>query len=162
MTPDNLNRQYVDFTLALDGWGLSKIYGPGRGAFKHLIEPLVRYRYTTGIDEFTETVLFDEHDAVANTNEVEFGLVNRFFVRQKSSGGSTTREWLSVKVAQKYFADPDFGGAFQPRSVNQFFPLYTLTGFHYGAVQRHFSPLTTVARLTPVTSAVSSSDRPPK
>ena len=150
VTPNNLNRDYFDFTLTLDGWGLSKIYRPGsNGAFKHLIEPLFRYRYTAGIDDFTETVLFDENDAVTNTNEVEFGLVNRFFVRRRSGGGSSTREWLSVKVAQKYFGDPDFGGAFQPGTVNQFFPLYTLTGFHYGAIKRRFSPLTTVARITP-------------
>ena len=150
VTSDNLNREYFDFTLTLDGWGLSKIYRQGSsGAFKHLIEPLFRYRYTTGIDNFTETILFDENDAIANTNEVEFGLVNRFFVRRRSGSGSSTREWLSIKVVQKYFADPDFGGAFQLGTVNQFFPLYTLTGFHYGAIQRRFSPLTTVARITP-------------
>ncbi len=150
VTSDSLNRDYFDFTLTIDGWGLSKIYRQGsRRAFKHLVEPLLRYRYTTGIDNFTETVLFDENDAIANTNEVEFGLVNRFFVRRRSASGSTTREWLSIKVAQKYFADRDFGGAFQPGTVNQFFPLYTLTGFHYGAIQRQFSPLTTVARITP-------------
>ncbi len=150
ITPDNLNRDYFDFTLTLDGWGLSRIYRQGSsGAFKHLIEPLFRYRYTTGIDNFTETILFDENDAIANTNEIEFGLMNRFFVRQGSVSGSSTREWLSIKVAQKYFGDPDFGGAFQSGSVNQFFPLYTLTGFHYGAIQRQFSPLTTVARVTP-------------
>ena len=145
VTSVNLNRDYFDFTLTLDGWGLSKIYRQGSSrAIKHLIEPLFRYRYTTGIDNYTETILFDERDAIANTNEVEFGLVNRFFVR----GRSGTREWLSVKVAQKYFADPGFGGAFQS-GVNQFFPLYTLTGFHYGAIERRFSPLTTVARITP-------------
>ncbi len=150
VTSDNLNREYFDFTLTLDGWGLSKIYRQGSsGAFKHLIEPLFRYHYTAGIDNFTETILFDENDAIANTNEVEFGLVNRFFVRRRSGSGSSTREWLSIKVAQKYFADPDFGGAFQSGTVNQFFPLYTLTGFHYGAIQRQFSPLTTVARITP-------------
>ena len=150
LTPDSLHRDYFDFTLTLDGWGLSKIYRQGSsGAFKHLIEPLFRYRYTSGIDNFTETILFDENDAIANTNEIEFGLVNRFFVHQRTRSGSSTREWLSIKVAQKYFGDPDFGGAFQSGRVNQFFPLYTQTGFHYGAIRRRFSPLTTVARVTP-------------
>ena len=47
VTSDNLNREYFDFTLTLDGWGLSKIYRQGSsGAFKHLIEPLFRYHYT--------------------------------------------------------------------------------------------------------------------
>lgn len=146
---EDLVRDYFDFTLTLDGWGVSKVYRKGKTpAFKHLMEPLIRYRYTTGIDEYRETIIFDEHDAIANTNEVEFGLVNRFFVR-RSPEDSSTHEWLSIKVAQKYFVDPDFGGSFRFNSVNQFYPLYTLTGFHYGAVKRRFSPLTTRARITP-------------
>ncbi len=149
VSSDNFLRNYFDFSLTLNSWGISKIYRKSTNrAFKHLLEPLVRYRYTTGIDEYQNTIIFDEHDAIANTNEIEYGLVNRFFVRQ-STGGSTSHEWLSIKIAQKHFFDPNFGGAFRPNSVNQFFPLYTLTGFHYGGLQRRFSPLTTRARITP-------------
>jgi len=61
------------------------------------------------------------------------------------------REWLSVKVAQKYFFDPDFDGALRPDAVNQFFPLNTLSGFPYGTLPRRYSPVTTLLRVTPRT-----------
>ncbi|MFQ5740729.1 MAG: LPS-assembly protein LptD [Acidobacteriota bacterium] len=147
---ESLSREYFEFTLDVQGWGLSKIYrNSGGPRFKHLIEPEVRYRYLTGVDNFNQVIRFDGADAVANTNEVEYALVNRFFVKEKTPQGTLTREWLSVKVGQKYFFDTDFGGALREGSVNQFFPLNTLTGFPYGAIRRRFSPLTTVARLTP-------------
>src|SRR5690606_30030629 len=72
---------------------------------------------------------------------------NRLFT--KSSDSTPAREWLSVKIAQKYFFDPSFGGAFETGSVNQFFPLNTLTGHPYGTIERDFSPITSLIRLTP-------------
>jgi LPS-assembly protein len=144
----NLNRQYLDFTLDLRGWGLSKIYSKGSG-WKHLIEPSVRYRYISGINRFHETILFDENDAIANTNEVEYAIINSLFVREATREGTMTREWLTVKIGQKYFFDPDFGGALVANSANQFFPLYTMTGFPYAYTRRLFAPLTTVARWNP-------------
>jgi len=47
-------------------------------AFKHLIEPYITYRLIRGIGtEFNNILRFDERDAVANTNEFEYALVNR-------------------------------------------------------------------------------------
>ena len=147
---DNLVRQYLDFSIDLKGWGLSKVYRQGQPkAIKHLIEPHLRYRFITGIDQFDNTLRFDAEDTIANTNEIEFGLVSRLFVKRATREGSSVHELLSVKVGQKYFFDPDFGGAFDEGSINQFFPLYTLTGFHYGSIRRRFSPLTTLARINP-------------
>lgn len=145
---EGFNRQYFDFTLDLKGWGLAKVYQSENGEprFKHVFEPRLRYRFTDGIgDDFRRTLIFDEIDAIANTNEVELSLFNRFFVKRDGQ----TREWLSIKVGQKYFFDPDFGGALREGSVNQFFPLYTFTGFQYGSIVRNSSPLTTVVRITP-------------
>ncbi len=145
---DNVSREYADFSLDLRGWGLSKIYRgkSGQPRFKHLIEPSLRYRHITGIDDdFFRTLRFDELDAIADTNEVEVALHNRFFVKR----GGQTWEWLSIKLAQKYFFDADFGGALQDGRVNQFFPLYTFTGFQYAAFARNSSPITTVVRFTP-------------
>ena len=145
---ENVSREYADFSLDLGGWGLSKIYRDksGQPRFKHLIEPSLRYRYISGIgDDFFRTLRFDELDAIADTNEVEVALHNRFFVKRNGQ----TWEWLSFKVAQKYFFDPDFGGALQEGRVNQFFPLYTITGFQYAAFARNSSPVTAVIRFTP-------------
>lgn len=146
----NLNREYLEFTLDLKGWGLSKIYGSGSGpGWKHLIEPVVRYRYINGIEDFNQIIRFDERDAVANTNEVEYGLFNRVFVKRRVGPGVTNHEWLSFKIAQKFFFDPDFGGAFQPGESNQFFPLNSITGFPYGAISRNSSPVLTLVRFSP-------------
>ena len=150
LTGDNIDRRYFEFTTDLKGWGLSKIHRDSSGGgWKHLIEPTVRYRYITGVDEFDRVIRFDEHDAIVNTNEIEYALFNRVFVKRATAEGSLNHEWLSFKVAQKYFFDPDFGGALKPGAVNQFLALNTLTGFHYGAIPREFSPVTSLVRFTP-------------
>ena len=72
----NIHREYFQFTMDLAGWGLSRIYSNSSGSdWKHLIEPLVRYRYIAGIDDFDRVIRFDEQDAVANTHEIEYALL---------------------------------------------------------------------------------------
>ncbi len=87
----------------------------------------------------------------ADTNEVEYGVINRFFVRRKGPDGSSPQahEWLDLTLTQKYFFDPTFGGALAPGERNQFFPINTLSGFSFGGVKRNFSPLNVSARLRP-------------
>jgi LPS-assembly protein len=64
-------------------------------------------------------------------------------------------EFLSVTLRQKYFFDPNFGGALIAGRRNQFFPINTFSGFTYGGVPRRFSPLNVEARLRTPTSAES-------
>ncbi|MEE2821499.1 MAG: putative LPS assembly protein LptD [Acidobacteriota bacterium] len=150
LSGNNIHRQYAEFTLDLQGWGLSKIYKTASGKlWKHLIEPTFQYHYVGGVKDFDRILRFDEVDAIANTNEVEYAIWNRLFVKTDTEHGEITREWLSVKLAQKIFFDSNFGGAFAPGAVNQFYPLNTLTGFPYGTTERTYSPLTTLVRLTP-------------
>ena len=146
----NIHRGYLELTMGLQGWGLSKVYRNSSGReWKHLIEPLVRYRYITGIDDFDRIIRFDEQDAVANTHEVEYALFNRIFAKRTTANGELNHEWLSFKIAQKYFFDSNFGGALQPGTINQFFPLNTLTSFPYAINPRHYSPVTALLRFTP-------------
>jgi len=63
---------------------------------------------------------------------------------------SQAYEFLSIKVAQKYFIDRNFGGALVPGARNQFYPLLTLTGFDYGGVARAFSPVNVSVRYRPL------------
>lgn len=148
VTGESLRREYLNITVDLKGWGLSKVYGSDQESrWKHLIEPRVRYRYITGIDNFHETIRFDEVDAIANTNEVEYSLVNRFFTKRSRRG--QTRELLSIRIGQKYFFDPTFGDSIREGSINQFFPLNTLTGIPYAIGPRDFSPITTVVTYSP-------------
>ena len=47
-----------------------------------MIEPYLTYRYIAGINNFNRMIRFDHIDTAANTNEVEFGVVNRIFTRR--------------------------------------------------------------------------------
>ncbi|HKG20739.1 MAG TPA: hypothetical protein VKC34_02480, partial [Blastocatellia bacterium] len=58
----------------------------GARRFKHVIEPYLTYRLIAGIgDEFDKVIRFDERDAVANTNEFEYSVVNRFFITRRAN-----------------------------------------------------------------------------
>ncbi len=145
---DSLHRQYLDLGVSLEGWGLSRIWEDSRGRrWKHLLEPILRYRRVAGIDDFHRIIRFDALDAIAETDELEYAIVNRLYV--KSGTGRPSREWLTWKVSQKYFFDPTFGGAIRPGTANHFFPLNTLSGIPYALGPRDLSPVTSVLRLSP-------------
>jgi len=138
----------MDLSVVLQGWKMSKVWGDKDSTqWKHVMEPRVRYRMIAGIDNYDEIILYDDTDAIADTNEFEYSLTNRFYV--KSATDSSPREWLRVKIAQKHFLDPDFNGALKEGTVNQFFPLYTLTGIPYLTRPRDFSPITSSTRFSP-------------
>jgi len=48
---------------------------------RHAIEPEVTYRYVAGIDNFLNVLRFDDIDVASDTNELEYGVTQRFFVR---------------------------------------------------------------------------------
>jgi LPS-assembly protein len=147
---ETLKRQYADFILDLRTPTLEKVFHSKFGSIKHVIEPTAVYRRIGGIKDFHEIIRFDQDDAVANTNEVEYGVINRFF-RGTDNPDGTRRfyEFLSLSLKQKYYFDPSFGGAFRPGELNIFYPLDTLTGFSNTTVQRNLAPLSGVARVAP-------------
>ena len=281
--PENLSRHYGELTVDVRPPSLEKTFTSDDGAarFKHLIEPFITYRLIKGIgEEFNQIIRFDERDAVANTNELEYAVVNRFYTTTSASDlthkrkrrfrgqpsqmnpvtperedgkkkGSKTRnrdkqnakveeqpvtpagsrqdppgktqaetappageerqdsppiqekkkpeletgtpaelnrpgadkqesqkgrakyaseaevdptsagnedsptqayEFLTVKVAQKYFFDRNFGGALVEGRRNQFYPINTLSGFSSGGRARSFSPMNIAIRYRPLSS----------
>lgn len=145
---DNVFRNFMDLSVDLRGWKISKNWGgEDSSRWKHVLEPRFRYRLISGIDDYNDVILFDEEDAFADTNELEYSLTNRFYIKDDSD--SAPREWMRLKIAQKHFMDPDFNGALRENAVNQFFPLYTLTGFPYLTSARDFSPITLSSRFNP-------------
>jgi LPS-assembly protein len=159
----NLFRNYAEVQLDLRAPALAKVFHHKDGTpwFKHVIEPYAEYRRIVGIDEFDRTLRTDERDVVAETNEIEYGITNRFYTKRKTADGQSTQvhEWLDLTLAQKYFFDPTFGGAFKSCTQeqylaatctrNQFLPLTTLTGFNYAGLRRNTSPLNVRARVRP-------------
>ncbi|HEX8709507.1 MAG TPA: LPS assembly protein LptD [Pyrinomonadaceae bacterium] len=133
--------------------------------FRHVIEPYFVYRKISGISNFERIIRFDQQDAIADTNEIEYGLTNRFFTRRSTENVNSTAarannsrkiplssqpyEALTVTVRGKYFFDTTFGGALVPGQRNQFYPINTFSGFSYGGVPRRFSPINIEARYRP-------------
>ncbi len=281
--PQDISRRYAELTVDIRPPALEKDFlnPDGSRRFKHLIEPYITYRLIKGIgEEFNRIIRFDERDAIANTNEFEYAIVNRFYassytsdidrkkrkrdrvhedsdmeivrpdgkrkrnkkadekedktatpdkqqasetkpeadkmklakgeqaeLRDKNKAaqaadasatnsdvatkvnksadttaddtGTTATpvtaddlslderiaasatnedapaqayEFLTIKVAQKYFFDRTFGGALQPDRRNQFYPLNMLTGFNIGGRARSFSPTNLQVRYRPLAS----------
>ncbi|HEY3137258.1 MAG TPA: putative LPS assembly protein LptD [Blastocatellia bacterium] len=81
----NISRHYAELAVDIRPPALEKTYTNEDGStrFKHVIEPYITYRLIGGIgNEFNRIIRFDEADAVADTNEVEYAVVNRFFTKQ--------------------------------------------------------------------------------
>ena len=53
--------------------------------WKHVIEPRVIYRFVSGVNNFDRILRFDERDILSNTNEVEYGVVNRLYAKRTSA-----------------------------------------------------------------------------
>jgi len=68
---------------------LDKLFG---GDVKHTIEPEFTYRYVTGVDNFLNILRFDDVDVVSNTNELQYGVTQRLFVRPLKDKPCTTKE----------------------------------------------------------------------
>ncbi len=159
----NLLRSYGEFELDFRPVALAKNFyrKDGQFRFRHTIEPYFIYRLRTGVNDFYRTIRYDYRDTISDTNEVEFGLTNRFFGRRYSgvvsadakkrinqepaTTGRTPEiqpyEILVVTVRGKYFIDPYFGGALVPGLRNEISPITALTAFTFGGIPRRFSPL---------------------
>lgn len=164
----DITRGYGEVELDIRPPALAKDYHRGDGGFffRHLIEPYITYRRIKGVDNFDRIIRFDDVDALADTNEIEFGIANRFFTRRstetvssaavkaartgdKASLASQPYEALTITVRGKYFFDRFFGDALVPGERNQFYPINTFSGFSYGGVPRAFSPINIDARYRP-------------
>ncbi len=108
---DNLIRKYGEFTfdvrpvaLARNFYGKDDVF-----RFRHVIEPFLTYRLVGGINNFNRIIRFDHVDTMTNTNEIDFGVVNRFYTRRYSqavteeaqkrlleNSGSDTKDSLAV------------------------------------------------------------------
>lgn len=165
----NVTRGYGEFEVDLRPPPLARDYRRKDGAFffRHLIEPYITYRRIIGVNDFDRVIRFDYIEAVADTNELEFGIANRFFTRRSTENVSTAAkkkaarnrakeskstqpyEALTITMRLKYFFDRTFGGALKPGQRNQFYPIDTFSGFSYGGVPRAFSPLNLEVRYRP-------------
>ncbi|MGH9881511.1 MAG: LPS-assembly protein LptD, partial [Pyrinomonadaceae bacterium] len=164
----NITRAYGEFELDVRPPTFARDFHRQSGTFffRHVIEPYFIYRKISGVNNFDNIIRFDYVDALADTNEIEFGVANRFFTRRSTENVSSAAvqaaktgekvplssqpyEALTITWRAKYFFDRFFGGAFQAGQRNQFYPINTFSGFSYGGAPRAFSPLNVEARYRP-------------
>jgi LPS-assembly protein len=72
----NLRAPVVERTF--ESAKVEKLFGAD---VRHTIEPEVTYRYVTGIDNFLNVLRFDDIDIASDTNELEYGVTQRIFLR---------------------------------------------------------------------------------
>src|SRR4029077_16131892 len=122
-----------------------------RKRYKHTIEPHITYRDVTGIDNFFQFIRFDSDATRTDTNEVEYGVTQRLWVK---SGDDQPQELLSWSLAQKHFFiprcgrlshkhyfDPTFGGAILDGQRNVFDALDSVSPFAFALGPRNSSPI---------------------
>src|SRR5207248_2369972 len=111
---------------------------------KHIVEPGVTYKNTSGIDNFSNIVRFDEADLLANTNQVEFSIINRLLSKDKNG---TVTDFITWQTWYDRYFDPTFGGAIVPGQRNVLQSSLDLTGYGYLDGLRRSSPVVSVLRL---------------
>jgi LPS-assembly protein len=147
----SLHRHYTDVSIELRTPAVERFFSSTRfGDFRHSIEPFATYRRIHGIKDLDKTVRFDEEDAIADTNEIEYGIVNRFFKDRETDAGTFEKyEVMAFSLVQKYYFDPTFGGAFRAGQTNSFYPLDTVSGFYQTGIMENLSPLSARLQLSP-------------
>ncbi|MGC1783378.1 MAG: LPS assembly protein LptD [Acidobacteriaceae bacterium] len=170
----SLNRKAVEADIQIlppvlerdfSGPFLAKRFGV---ELRHTIAPEVNYRYVAGIDKFNQVPRFDATDIFSDTNEVEYGVTQRLFIKRlhpepcpaavpggpplPADCGEVSRQWLSWFVGQKYFADPTFGGAVIPGRRNIFTTTLDFSGVSYITAPRSVSPIVSRLRVNASTN----------
>ncbi len=159
-------RKYGEFSFDVRPVALAKNFyaKDGKFRFRHVIEPYLTYKLVRGINNFNKIIRFDHVDTATNTNEVEFGVINRFYTRRyteavtseaqrqlsatpatalqsESEKGIQPYEFLTLTVRGKYYFDKSFGGALIQGRRNQIEPITALSFYTFGGVERSLSPL---------------------
>lgn len=127
-----------EFSVELRPPAFERIWDRGKTKWKHVIEPLILYNYVTGIQDFSRIIRFDQDDTITDTSELESGLTQRFF--RKTTDGQA-EEFLTWRLAAKYYFDPTFGGALIPGQRNVFAALDSITPFAFADQPRRWSPI---------------------
>lgn len=155
---DPLNRSDIEASVDIRTPALERDFVLGRWnrMLRHVIEPELKYSYVGGIgSEARNVLLFDTADVATNTNEAEYSLTQRFYLRplhprpcvdpdtgaERNPCPPAQREWASWQIAQKYFFDSDFGGALIPNRRNVFDTTLDLSGIAFLTVPRNLSPV---------------------
>jgi LPS-assembly protein len=91
-----VNRSSTEFQFEVRPPTIERTFTSGpinrllRHDVKHTIEPELTYRYVTGVNNFSSILRFDTRDVVSNTNELQYGVTQRLFLRQVGGACQTS------------------------------------------------------------------------
>jgi LPS-assembly protein len=143
---DPLRRTTGELSIDLRPPTLERVWDSANGKWKHTIDPEITYNYVRGVNQFDRFIRFDEDETLTDTNEFMYSITQRLFHR---TGEGQADEFVSWRVAQKYYFDPTFNGALVPGTRNVFQALDSITPFAFADEPRHFSPVESDLRVTP-------------
>jgi LPS-assembly protein len=159
---DALNRGDFEVSVDLRAPAVERDFALTRWnrTLRHVIEPEFTYRYVAGIGTQARNVLLiDTTDIATNTNEAGYSLTQRFYLRPNVRKPCTeeqaaapegcppqAREWASWQIAQKFYIDPNFGGALISGRRNVFDSTLDLSGIAFLTSPRNLSPITSRVR----------------
>lgn len=149
---DSLNRFDYEASVDIRPPAVERDFSFGSGRIlRHVIEPELTYRFAGGIGVKAQNVMqFDTTDVTANDNEIGFSLTQRFYVKSPNPSrcaeedpycSNHPREWASWQIAQRFYLDPDFGGATINDRRNIFDSTLDLTGISFLTGPRGLSPV---------------------
>jgi LPS-assembly protein len=120
---------------------------PGtRHRYKHTIEPIITYRYVTGVNDFANFIRFDSDATLTDTSQIEYGVTQHLYLKE---GDGQPVDFLSWRLVQYHYFDPTFGGAIVEGQRNVFQSLDSITPFAFAATPRNWSPIVSDVKLTP-------------
>lgn len=191
-TQDTVNRKAIEVSAELRPPTLGRMFDrtiAGRKV-KHTIEPRVIYHYTNGVENFPSIIRFDFRDILSDTNEIEYGLVQRLFLKRVSQdcnpqmpaqipkpqsplenpeaepakpaqvataeincAPAGANEFITWEVKQKYFFEPDFGGAIVNGRRNVLTTTEDFSGIAFLTDPRHFAPIVSKLRMRTSTNS---------
>ena len=139
----NLLRKDADFVMDFRTPSLERIYTPPKwlhmgSKLKHVIEAEATYEYVTGVNQFNQTIHFDETDILSNTNQLTGYLINRIYKKDKQGKIDEVFTW---KVAHARYFDPTFGGVVVAGERNLVLSTEELTPYTFLTGPRNYSPV---------------------
>ena len=165
--PASLNRLVTEAEFEMRAPVLERTFNTGfmshllGGQARHTIEPELHYRFASGVTDFSRTLRFDATDVVANKNELEYGFVQRLFLRPAKTRacetGETpseengtcggTRETLRWKLVERTYFDDSFGGVIVNGRRNVLDSTLDLSGVAFLTDHRAISPIVSELKL---------------
>ncbi len=153
LSPQSILRDTGEFTLELRPPTLERFFDRSpldktkpHKRYKHTIEPTLTYHYVTGVNNFVNFIRFNSDATLTDTNEIEYGLTQRLFLK---TGDDQPQELLTWSILQKHYFDPTFGGAIVNGQRNVLEALDSISPFAFAFGPRNWSPIVSDFKITP-------------